>query len=684
MFSGVSVSPTSVNGGGSVTGTVFLNANAPTGGTVVNLSSNNSAASVPATVSVPAGMSSAPFTVTTSAVASNTPVTITASLAGASDTAGLTVVAGGGGSSISGVGALNISNVGATIVWTTSSASDSQVAYGTTSSYGSLSPLDSAQVTSHSVNLTGLSETTLYHYQVMSRDGQGNLVTSGDFTFSTLSGPPVNPPPIFLLHGDASDVSGTTNGSVVTPSTAPSGFTGTVVAGGTGSVNFAPAQSGNGVYFLNCCTNTNRAYYKFTGAGVANVFNVNQGQVWFYLKSRYSFAQRQTSAATARYAFDVRDGNTSNHLFFFLTQVTSGRLVFSFRTGSTASSFYYVPQGAEDTLFGNGAILKVAILWDGSNAKLYLNDGLVQTTPYTKATPNWTAASNFDLGAYEYLSYGGYNVSDDVIDEFSVSGASDTTSPIVSMTAPANGATVSGTVTVSANATDNVGMSGVQFQLDGASLGSPVMGTGPGYNMPWNTTTATNGTHTLSAVASDAAGNTATATSVSVTVSNSAPPPPVISAVTAGSITSSGATITWTTDTASDSQVAYGTTAGYGLTSTLAPALVTAHSVMLSGLAPSTPYHYQVLSRDAQSNLSASTDFTFTTAGQQRTSATEGGRFRSERRHERFVDHAGGRANRVHRNTGGQRYGVGELCACASRQRGIFPELLHEHQQRLL
>jgi hypothetical protein len=60
--------------------------------------------------------------------------------------------------------------------------------------------------------------------------------------------------------------------------------------------------------------------------------------------------------------------------------------------------------------------------WDGSVAKLFLNDKLVQQSPYATPTPNWSAASNFDLGAYEYLSYGGYNASDDIIDEFIVIG----------------------------------------------------------------------------------------------------------------------------------------------------------------------------------------------------------------------------------------------------------------------
>jgi len=93
----------------------------------------------------------------------------------------------------------------------------------------------------------------------------------------------------------------------------------------------------------------------------------------------------------------------------------------------------------------------------------------------------------------------------------------DTTAPTVSLIAPPAG-TVSGTVTVSANATDNVGVVGVQFKLDGANLGSEV--TSAPYSLSWNTTTATNGTHTLTAVARDAAGNATTSGPITVSVNN--------------------------------------------------------------------------------------------------------------------------------------------------------------------
>ncbi|MCI0347851.1 MAG: Ig-like domain-containing protein, partial [Acidobacteriales bacterium] len=103
------------------------------------------------------------------------------------------------------------------------------------------------------------------------------------------------------------------------------------------------------------------------------------------------------------------------------------------------------------------------------------------------------------------------------------SNITDTTPPAVSMTAPPGGATVSGSVPVSANASDNVGVAGVQFLLDGVALG--IEDTTSPYSISWNSATVANGTYNLSARARDAAGNQTTSSSITVTVSNSAPPP---------------------------------------------------------------------------------------------------------------------------------------------------------------
>ena len=77
----------------------------------------------------------------------------------------------------------------------------------------------------------------------------------------------------------------------------------------------------------------------------------------------------------------------------------------------------------------------------------------------------------------------------------------DNVPPTVNITSPINGATVTGTVTIGANASDNVSLLGVTFQLNGSSVGSE--DTSAPFTASWNTRSATNGAHTLTAVARD-------------------------------------------------------------------------------------------------------------------------------------------------------------------------------------
>jgi hypothetical protein len=103
---------------------------------------------------------------------------------------------------------------------------------------------------------------------------------------------------------------------------------------------------------------------------------------------------------------------------------------------------------------------------------------------------------------------------------------SDNTPPTVGITSPTSGATVSGTITVTATASDNQGVAGVQFRLDGVNGGAE--DTAAPYAVPWDTTTASNGSHTITAVARDAAGNRSTSGPVTVTVANAPPPAPPV------------------------------------------------------------------------------------------------------------------------------------------------------------
>lgn len=89
--------------------------------------------------------------------------------------------------------------------------------------------------------------------------------------------------------------------------------------------------------------------------------------------------------------------------------------------------------------------------------------------------------------------------------------------------------------------------------------------------------------------------------------------PPIISGVGSSNITTSTATIYWTTDEPATSQVEYGLTSSYGWTTTLDASLVTSHSIGLTGLSANATYHFRVKSKDGSGNERVSIDFSFST-----------------------------------------------------------------------
>jgi poly(hydroxyalkanoate) depolymerase family esterase len=96
-------------------------------------------------------------------------------------------------------------------------------------------------------------------------------------------------------------------------------------------------------------------------------------------------------------------------------------------------------------------------------------------------------------------------------------GGGDTTPPAAAITAPAAGATVSGTIAVTASASDNVGVTRVDVLVDGAIAGSDAAAP---YSVSVDTTRLANGSHSLVARAVDAAGNAGSSPAVSITVQN--------------------------------------------------------------------------------------------------------------------------------------------------------------------
>ncbi len=226
-----------------------------------------------------------------------------------------------------------------------------------------------------------------------------------------------------------------------------------------------------------------------------------------------------------------------------------------------------------------------------TSATSFTNTGLSPSTTYTYAVAAFDAAGNLSAQSSPASA--------------TTPAAPDTTPPSVSITSPGNGQTVKGTVSVSANASDNVGVVGVQFLLDNGVNGSAESTTAP-YSVSWNTATVSDGSHTITAIARDAAGNSTTSAPVTVTVANAPPPPAdttppsVPTGLTASAVSSSQINLSWA---ASSDNVGV---SGYRVYRNGAQiATTSATSFTNTGLSPSTTYTYAVAAFDAAGNLSA-------------------------------------------------------------------------------
>lgn len=232
----------------------------------------------------------------------------------------------------------------------------------------------------------------------------------------------------------------------------------------------------------------------------------------------------QLTEGSGTYTFTPAPGQ---HFYYALVTQANGLRLWSapiwVDQGGTAPADTTPPTVSASQSGTSGTITLSATASDDvgvTRVEFYIDGVLVGTDN----EPAWTMAydsttlsnGTHSLTAKAFDAAGNNSTSSAV--SFSISNpVSDTTAPTVS----ASVSGTAGTITLSASASDDVGVSKVEFYIDGTLVGTS---TSAPYSMAFDSTTLTNGSHTLTAKAYDAANNIGTSSAVAFTVDNSAPP----------------------------------------------------------------------------------------------------------------------------------------------------------------
>ncbi|CAG0951391.1 MAG: hypothetical protein OIN86_08545 [Candidatus Methanoperedens sp.] len=500
---------------------------------------------------------------------------------------------------ISAISSSSMTNKSSTISWITDEFSDTQIEYGTDTSYGYSTTIDTNLVSYHSQALSGLTPSTLYHYRVKSRDVAGNLAISSDQTFTT---PGVDLSLIAYWKFDentgttASDSSVNKNNGIISGATWTQGVFGNALSF-NGNSNYLEIQNSSSLDSIDKEI-TIEAWIKTPLTTRGTIV-----EKWLYDPTN-----------DRAYVFTV---NTDGSLSMLISE--NGQ--YPSKTGILGSS-NKVPANTWT---------HVAVTSDGNTIRMYINGNLDPNTAVSPAGGIYASNANLHLGAWQYSSTGKIAYFSGSLDEVKIYNRAlstseiladykgdnislDTIPPIRSIGQP-SGTINSSTATLSLNTNEAATCRYTTTANTAYDLMTSTT-TVSDMSHSWPLSGLTNGLKIYYIKCKDTAGNKNTDDhAISFTVSLlSDTNPPVISAISSSAIISSGATISWTTNEASDSQVEYGTTTSYGTSTTLNTNLVTSHSQSLSGLTASTLYHYRLKSKDAAGNLAISGDNTFTTS----------------------------------------------------------------------
>ncbi|MFC1728295.1 Ig-like domain-containing protein [Nanoarchaeota archaeon] len=541
-----------------------------------------------------------------------------------------------------------VTNDSAIINWTTDDTSNSTVYYGETIALGS-STSSGTLVTTHSITLTGLTNVTLYYYNVSSCNQYGNCSTDGYYNFTTEQSPDVLSPSVSTIqptsadedtsttyNATLSDVEGVTSCNLFIDGTLNGSMT---ISGGVLAERTLTLTTPGSYQFLANCSDAAGNYNDTSTTTVTindittpslvvsspvdgNGYTVNNISIYYTVLDNVGVdscwytnttGQIVNLVGCANTSINVTDGDWNITVYANDTSnnINSSQISFLVDTANPVVNFVYPTPG--DGTGVSATTITVNVTAANGPASIDSCKLTFNNTDYlmTKIGTGSAVSCNFTLSGLSEGFYV-YNVTaNDTLNNIGYSAnrnvTIDITTPEVSTIEPVN---VDEDVTTNYNATvsDNLGITSCNLFIDGTLNGSMTVAGGLA-ERTLNVTTP--GSYQFLANCTDIAGNYNDTSTTTVTINDITAP--VMSSISESSITTSSAHITWTIDELANSTVEYGLTSGLGSIES-SPTLTTSHDLTLTNLTNGTVYYYNVTSCDADGNCDTLGLYNFTTA----------------------------------------------------------------------
>ena len=462
-----------------------------------------------------------------------------------------------------GISASNITRSGATITWTTNVPSTSQVDFGTDVGQPLRSAVDASLVTSHRQVLYGLAPGATYHYRVRSVLASGGTGISGDSTFVTAP------------DGSGPELIGV-SAQRVTSTTASLGWT--TSTGTVAQVEYGATRNYGAFTLLKIfALPAQEMLLMGLRPATSYHFRINAWDGAGYLSASGDFTFTTASTGLATLLGDqtiqtehvsLAGGQAAGYEFTAAQSGQASVVRLYLDAGTTASvvrvGLYSDQAGAPGTVLAQGSAPGLSVGWINVTIPPV---SLVQNQRYwvTVLSPIGGGSLNIreargggssvlsrqaTLAAFPLAWTAGIATA-----RSPVSAYLQQVPPSVTLTGPADGVIVTGSVPLSAVVDDDEPIVRVQFFVDGVPVGAPLVA--PPYTTFWDSAGVNaSQPHTITARAIDARGQSASSGGLGVQVDNG----PRLSAVTLNSgLTASSARINWNTDTLADAQVEFGT-----------------------------------------------------------------------------------------------------------------------------